>query len=56
MQSKVGMAVLLQNFEFSLNAKTRNPLKFDPNTFVTAADGGVWLNAKRIDEASRSVA
>lgn len=50
MQSKVGLAVLLKNFEFSVNAKTRNPLKLNPKSFITHAEGEIWLNARKIEE------
>lgn len=48
MQSKVGLAVLLKDYEFTLNPKTRTPLKMNARSMVLTADGGVWLDVKKL--------
>lgn len=48
MQIKVGLSVLLQNYKFSLNSKTRTPLVLDPVKFFPTAKGGMWLNIEKI--------
>lgn len=45
-QTKVGLAVLLKNFHFSVNSKTEVPLKFDPQSFTLVPVSGVWLNVE----------
>lgn len=47
-QTKVGLAVLLKNFKFSLSPKTKVPLKFDPQSFPLSSLGGVWLNVEPV--------
>lgn len=48
LQAKVGIATLLTNFEFTLNAKTKTPIHLYSKTIALAVKGGLWLNAKRI--------
>lgn len=43
-QFRVGLAVLLKNFKFSLNPKTEVPIKMDPKSFTLFPLGGVWVN------------
>lgn len=47
-QTRVGLAVLLKNFKFTLNPKTTVPLKFDPQSFTLSPLGGVWLNVQPV--------
>ncbi|KAF2894457.1 hypothetical protein ILUMI_11719 [Ignelater luminosus] len=48
MQTKVGLTVLLRNYKYSLNGKTKIPLKVDPFSFIMAIEGDIWLNAEKI--------
>lgn len=48
MQTKMGLTVLLKNYKFTLNEKTKVPLKMDPFAIVYTAEGDVWLNVKKI--------
>lgn len=48
MQAKIGLATLLDNFEFSLSEKTPIPLEIQPLPFILASVGGVYLQVKRI--------
>jgi cytochrome P450 family 6 len=48
MQSKVGLASLLRNHNFTVNKKTMEPLKMKPNSFIFAVEGEIWLNAQKI--------
>nr|QZM07449.1 cytochrome P450 monooxygenase [Lasioderma serricorne] len=50
MQTKVGLAVLLKNYHFTLNEKTVQPLKMVINTFIPTTEGGIWLNATKVDQ------
>lgn len=47
-QSKVGLAVLLKDFEFSVHEKTKVPVTFSKKSIILTADGGLWLSAKKI--------
>lgn len=49
LQAKVGLAILLKNFEFSLNAKTKTPLNFVSKMLILTNDSGIWVNAKKIE-------
>lgn len=48
LQAKVGLAMLLKNFEFTLNAKTKTPVHLYSKTIALAVEGGLWLNANNI--------
>ncbi|KAI7815460.1 cytochrome p450 [Rhyzopertha dominica] len=48
MQSKVGLALLIKNFQFTLSDKTITPLQMDPFSFILTTKGGMWLNVKRV--------
>lgn len=50
MQTKVGLTVLLRNYRFSLNNKTRVPPRIDPynNTFIYTSQDTVWLDTEKI--------
>lgn len=48
MQSKVGLATILRHYEVTLNKNTISPLKISPKTFITSAEGDVWLDIKKI--------
>lgn len=48
MQTKVGLSALLKNYKFSLSEKMVLPIKFKVHSFITAVDGGVWLDAAKI--------
>ncbi|XP_044260317.1 probable cytochrome P450 6a23 [Tribolium madens] len=47
-QTKVGLVALIKNYEFSVNSKTTNPLKMAANTFILSAEGGIWLDSKKL--------
>lgn len=48
MQAKIGLAILLDNFEFTLSDKTPKVVKFVPYLFVLTADSPMYLNVKKI--------
>lgn len=48
MQVKVGITVLLKNYEFSVSPKTQTPLKMDPKSFIMSTQGAMWLDYKKI--------
>lgn len=48
MQTKVGIAKLIRNFEFTINRKTVVPVEFNKTEFLLVADGGIWLEAKQL--------
>lgn len=48
MQARVGMAILLSNFEFSICDRTTVPLQIDNNSAILSPLGGMWLNIKNV--------
>lgn len=48
MQTKVGLAMLLRDFKFSVHEKTKTPLGFDKKYIILVADGGIWLKATKL--------
>ena len=48
MQSKIGIAKLLMNYELHICEKSTVPMKFIPSSPFLAPVGGMWLNLKRI--------
>ncbi|RZC41793.1 p450 domain containing protein [Asbolus verrucosus] len=48
MQSKVGLTALLRKYKFTVNNKTKEPLKMKIYSFVLAAEGEIWLDAHEI--------
>nr|XP_008200098.2 PREDICTED: probable cytochrome P450 6a23 [Tribolium castaneum] len=48
MQSKVGLTSLLKKYKFTVNKKTQEPIKFQVNPFILAAEGEIWLSAEKI--------
>jgi len=50
MQAKVGLAVLLKNYKFSLNTKTQIPLQVNPFSFILSPLKDIWLNVTKIEE------
>lgn len=47
-QTKLGLAVLLRNFEFSSCSKTVIPIKIQTKSIVLTTKGGLWLNVKKL--------
>ncbi|XP_063930045.1 probable cytochrome P450 6a13 [Zophobas morio] len=48
LQSKLGLVCLIQNYKFTINKKTQEPLRYKQNSIVLAAEGEIWLNAQKI--------
>ncbi|KAF2894453.1 hypothetical protein ILUMI_11715, partial [Ignelater luminosus] len=48
MQTKMGLTILLKNYKFTLNEKTKVPLRMDPLAFVYTVEGDIWLNVETI--------
>lgn len=46
-QSKVGLAVLLKKYKFTLNSKTKTPLTMEPRNLILTPLGGIWLNVEK---------
>lgn len=44
MQARVGMAILLNDFKFTIGSKTIVPVKFKPKNFILTSEGGLYLN------------
>jgi cytochrome P450 family 6 len=47
LQTKVGLTVLLSNYEFGVCEKTKQPLELHPKSFITTAKGGIWLKMSK---------
>ncbi|KAB0791057.1 hypothetical protein PPYR_02857 [Photinus pyralis] len=45
LQTKVGLTALLMNYKFTVNPKTKRPIKLIPFGHSTKVDGGLWLDA-----------
>lgn len=51
MQTKVGLALLLRDYKFSVNKKkTPIPLKYKVNSIFLAVEGGIWLDVQKVRE------
>nr|WCC58061.1 cytochrome P450 [Pharsalia antennata] len=50
LQSKVGIAMLIKNFEISLDEKMQRPLKYDPMYFLLNPKGAAWVKFKKISK------
>ncbi|CAH0564513.1 unnamed protein product [Brassicogethes aeneus] len=50
MQTKVGLAGIIQNYKLTLSSKTSIPLVMDPKHFVPTTKGGMWLEFKKIND------
>lgn len=46
---KLGIVLLLRKFEFSVNERTEEPLKWSPFAMERIPMSGLWLNVKRLD-------
>jgi len=53
MQTKVALTVLLKNYNFSLNPKTKVPLVLDPKSFILSVKGGIWLTTEKITNSNK---
>lgn len=50
MQTRVGLATLLQNFRFTVSPRTRIPAKINPASGIIMAEGGLYLQVDRIGD------
>ncbi|OAD56723.1 Cytochrome P450 6B4 [Eufriesea mexicana] len=48
-QTKIGLISILRNYKVDVCKKTMIPYEFDPNTFLLAAKGGIYLNVSKVD-------
>lgn len=48
-ETKMCIAKLLLNFEFTTNSLTEIPIKIDPKTVFTNCENGTWLTIKTLD-------
>ncbi|KAF2898215.1 hypothetical protein ILUMI_07962 [Ignelater luminosus] len=48
MQTKLGLTVLLKNFKFTLNSRTKVPLVLNPYNIILQAKDGLWMNAEKL--------
>lgn len=49
MQTRVGLATMLKNYEFSPCPKTSNPLTLSYEPLILTPEGGLWLSIKKIE-------
>ncbi|KRT82623.1 cytochrome P450, partial [Oryctes borbonicus] len=45
MQVKMGLAILLKNYKFTVNRRTKLPVEFECNNFLLRVKGDIWLDA-----------
>ncbi|KAI4457635.1 cytochrome p450 [Holotrichia oblita] len=50
LQGKMLLFKLLSKFEIRLNAKTKVPLTFNPQSIILAAEGGIWIDICKRDK------
>lgn len=48
MQAKIGLVMLLNNFEISLGSKSTKPPVIETRSFILSPRGGVYLHLKTI--------
>ncbi|KAH8277878.1 hypothetical protein KR018_009443, partial [Drosophila ironensis] len=48
MQTRIGLALLIKDFRFSVCDKTTIPMKYSKQTFLLSSDSGIYLNAERV--------
>jgi len=48
MQSRVGLALILNNYKVKLNAKTPVPLELNPESFLLAPKSKIFLDVTKI--------
>lgn len=46
-QLKCALAMTIKEYEITVDQKTRQDNKYDPNYFLSRLDGGIWLNFKK---------
>ncbi|XP_066150436.1 probable cytochrome P450 6a14 [Euwallacea fornicatus] len=49
-QTKMGLVSIIKNFELTLSKKMKLPFSFDKSGLILAANGGVWLDFKKINQ------
>lgn len=49
MESKVGLAVLLRNYRYTLHSSTPYPPKYVTNNFIPTVDGGIMVNVTNVN-------
>ncbi|XP_059618983.1 probable cytochrome P450 28a5 [Phlebotomus argentipes] len=47
-QLKAAIVSLIRDFEIDVNPKTKEPIVLDPKQFLAYAEGGLWLNFKKL--------
>lgn len=48
-QTKICLAVLLGNFKYTLNSRTKLPLEYNPTSFVDSLKNLIYLDTERIE-------
>ncbi|XP_050324934.1 probable cytochrome P450 6a21 [Bactrocera neohumeralis] len=48
MQTRVGLAYLLKNFKFSVSEKTQIPIKYSKESFLSLAEGDIYLSVEKL--------
>ncbi|XP_062137473.1 probable cytochrome P450 6a21 [Drosophila sulfurigaster albostrigata] len=48
MQARIGLAMLVKNFKFSVCAKTPIPMKYNKSSFLLNSESGIFLHVERI--------
>jgi len=48
MQIKIALTVLLAQYKFSLNSKTKIPIEFEPRSFALVPKGEIYLDIEKI--------
>jgi cytochrome P450 family 6 len=49
LQSKLGLTSLLRNYTFKVSERTKEPLRMIPSSLVLTPEGGIWLEAQKVE-------
>lgn len=49
LQTKIGVAMLLKNYQFDVCSKTQNPIVIDTVALLHVPKGDVWLNVNKLN-------
>lgn len=48
MQARIGLALLIKDFRFSICKETTIPMKYSKETFLISSESGIYLKVERV--------
>ncbi|XP_016974099.2 uncharacterized protein LOC108040923 [Drosophila rhopaloa] len=55
MQTRIGLALLLKSFKFSICEQTKIPMKYNKDSFLIASESGIYLKVERVTMAAETL-